>query len=159
MFSAIGRRRRSSLTYSITSVVVLMLSIVLSPPIEANAESPASAESGQAAPGRLFEMRVYTTAPGKMDNLNERFRNHTNFLFVKHGMSLIAYWTPSDKANTLIYVLAYPDREARERSWKAFMDDPEWKTAWAASKEKAGGPIVTNVDSTFMTPTNYSPIQ
>lgn len=110
------------------------------------------------ASGRVFEMRVYTTADGKLDNLHERFRDHTNRLFVKHGMSLIAYWTPQDKPNTLIYVLAYPNREARDRSWKAFMDDAEWKQVWAASKEKAGGPIVTKVESTFMTPTDYSPI-
>lgn len=109
--------------------------------------------------GRLFEMRVYTTAEGKLDNLHDRFRDHTNQLFVKHGMSLIAYWTPQEKPNTLIYILAYPDRAARDRSWEAFMDDPVWKQVWADSKKNAGGAIVTKVESTFMTPTDYSPIQ
>ncbi len=117
------------------------------------AESPAAATKA-----RLFEMRTYTTADGKLDNLHERFREHTNYLFVKHGMALIAYWTPEEKPNTLVYVLAYPDRAAREKSWKAFMDDPEWKRVWAASKEKAGGAIVTKVESVFMSATDYSPI-
>lgn len=110
------------------------------------------------AAGRLFEMRTYTTAPGKLENLHARFRDHTNALFVKHGMALLAYWVPEEKPNTLIYVLAYPDRSAREASWKAFMADPEWQRVWDASKKEAGGPIVTKIDSTFMRPTDYSPI-
>ena len=108
---------------------------------------------------RVFEQRVYTTADGKLPDLHAQFRNHTNYLFVKHGMHLIGYWTPADQPNTLIYILAYPSMEAREASWKAFMDDPEWQRVWAESKEKAGGPIVTKVESTFMTPTDYSPLQ
>src|SRR5690349_20596967 len=43
---------------------------------------------------RVFELRTYTAAEGKLDALNARFRDHTNKLFVKHGMELIGYWTP-----------------------------------------------------------------
>ena len=120
--------------------------------------STAVAAEAAAPGGRLFEMRTYTTAPGKLENLHTRFREHTNALFVKHGMVLLAYWVPEEKSNTLIYVLAYPDRKSRDASWKAFMADPEWQRVWAASKEAAGGPIVIKVDSTFMRPTDYSPI-
>lgn len=107
----------------------------------------------------LFEQRIYTTADGKLPNLHARFRDHTNYLFVKHGIQLIGYWTPTDKPNTLIYILAYPSKDAREASWKAFMADAEWQRVWAESKENAGGSIVTNVESIFMTPTDYSPIR
>ena len=118
-----------------------------------------SATSTDASPtARLFEQRVYATADGKLPNLHARFRNHTNHLFVKHGMQLIGYWTPNDKPNTLVYILAYPNKEAREKSWKSFMADPEWQKVWAESKEQAGGAIVTKVDSTYMTATDYSPI-
>ena len=123
----------------------------------ARAADPATGSSALGA--QFFEQRVYTTAPGKLPLLHKRFREHTNELFVRHGMHLIAYWTPADKDDMLIYVLAYPSREAREASWKAFMDDPEWQRVWAASKEEAGGAIVTNVASTFMVPTDYSPIR
>ena len=109
---------------------------------------------------RVFEMRTYTTAPGRLDALHARFRDHTNKIFVKHGMQLVGYWTPTDEetsSNTLIYILAYPSMEARQASWNAFRDDPDWKKAFAESK--ADGPIVTKVDSQFMTPTDYSPIK
>ena len=108
---------------------------------------------------QIYELRVYTTHPGKLEHLHARFREHTNHLFVKHGMRLIAYWTPADEDDKLIYVLAFPDAKAREASWQAFRDDPEWQKVYAESHEAAGGPIVENVDSTLMFPTDYSPIR
>ncbi|MCP4194166.1 MAG: NIPSNAP family protein [Pirellulaceae bacterium] len=124
----------------------------------AQADDDSKATAAAKSP-QVFEQRIYTTADGKLPNLHSRFRDHTNYLFVKHGMHLIGYWTPKDKPNTLIYILAYPNQEAREASWKAFMSDPEWQRVWAESKENAGGSIVTKVESIFMTPTDYSPIR
>jgi hypothetical protein len=110
--------------------------------------------------GRLFEMRTYVANDGKMADLHKRFREHTNKLFVKHGMELVGYWTPvdgPDAANTLVYILAYPNKEAREKSWKGFMADPDWQAAYKASH--AAGPLVKKVESTFLNPTDYSPIK
>ncbi len=109
---------------------------------------------------RFFEMRIYTSHPGKLADLNTRFRDHTNRLFVKHGMTLIGYWTPTEgpeAENTLIYILAYPSREARDASWKAFRADPEWIKA--STESEKNGKIVEKVESKFMTPTDYSPIK
>lgn len=110
-----------------------------------------------ASTGRVFEMRTYYTNDGKIDALHARFRNHTNHLFVKHGMTLIGYWTPVDDPTTLVYILAYPSKEAREESWKAFMADPAWQKAFKEST--ADGRLVKNIDQKFLTPTDYSPIQ
>ncbi len=105
---------------------------------------------------RLYEMRVYYAAPGKLDDLNSRFRNHTVKLFEKHGMENIGYWLPSrNDESKLVYVLAYPDKAAREKSWKAFMADPDWKAAQKASEAK--GRLVAKVESYFMEATDYSP--
>src|SRR5690349_13311946 len=55
---------------------------------------------------RCFEMRTYYAAPGKLDELHARFRDHTMKLFEKHGMSNIGYWTPvENSSHKLIYVL------------------------------------------------------
>src|SRR3954447_1991429 len=84
---------------------------------------------------RCYELRVYTAGEGKLDDLHTRFREHTCKLFEKHGMTNIGYWVAVDnKEHKLYYMLAYPSREAREKSWKAFMADPEWKAAYAASE-------------------------
>jgi hypothetical protein len=114
----------------------------------------------QAADPRVFEMRTYYTPPGKLNDLHRRFREHTNALFVKHGMQLVGYWTPAEgpeAENTLIYILAYPSRDAREKSWKAFSADPEWKAVRAESEKN--GKIVDRVESKFLNPTDYSPIR
>src|SRR5437867_10182888 len=79
----------------------------------------------------VYELRVYHTYEGKLDDLLKRFREHTTKLFEKHGMKNVAYWTPVDepaKSNMLIYILEHPSREAAAANWKAFQDDPEWKS-------------------------------
>jgi hypothetical protein len=105
---------------------------------------------------RCFEMRTYYAAPGKLDDLLARFRDHTVKLFEKHGMTNIGYWVPIDnKDNKLVYVLAFPSREARNKSFKEFGADPDWKTAAKASEEK--GKLVTKVESVFLSATAFSP--
>ena len=96
----------------------------------------------------------------KLQDLHQRFRDHTLKLFEKHGMVNIAYWTPQDPklaSNTLIYVLAHKSREAAKASWTAFINDPEWQRVKAASE--ANGKIVTKVESVFTQTTDYSPLK
>jgi len=104
---------------------------------------------------RLFEMRVYYAAEGKLDALNARFRDHTLKLFAKHGMTSLGYFVPTkNPENKLIYFLAYPSLEARDASWKAFQADPDWKAAQKASE--ANGRLLTKGESAFLTATDYS---
>jgi hypothetical protein len=139
------------------SLVAGVALVALSAGISPAQDEPAGKESADV---RCFELRIYTAHPGKLDALHARFRDHTNRLFQKHGMELIGYWTPleGDKAdNTLVYILAYPSREAREQSWKAFGSDPEWQQAYQASHKD--GPLVDKVESTLLTPTDYSALR
>lgn len=109
---------------------------------------------------RVFEVRTYTAHEGKLDTLQRRFREHTTRFFEKHGMTNIGYWRPLDAPlsdNTLIYILAYPSREAAAASWEAFRSDPDWLEARAASE--AQGPVVSRVESVFVEATDYSPIR
>ena len=128
--------------------------------VTAGLTAVAQEKKADAVKTRYFEMRTYIANPGKLDALNARFRDHTCKLFAKHGMECVGFWTPTtgeDAANTLIYILAYPSKEACESSWKAFRDDPDWKAAKAASEKD--GVLVGKVISTFMAPTDYSPIR
>lgn len=107
--------------------------------------------------GWLYELRTYTSPEGKLDALNARFRNHTMALFAKHGMKNIAYWTPTDKPNTLIYVIAHKDLDAAKASWAGFRNDPEWKKV--AEETQRDGKIVDKVESVYMKATDYSPMK
>ena len=108
---------------------------------------------------RCFEMRTYTAGPGKLDDLHNRFRKHTLQLFEKHGMESIGYWVPLDKEgkpeNKIVFLLAYPNKDARERSWQGFLDDPEWQQVFKASE--ANGALVTRVENPYLVATDYSP--
>ncbi len=109
---------------------------------------------------KLYELRIYHAAQGKLDDLNKRFREHTTKLFEKHGMRNIGYWVPADSPasqNTLIYILEHDSREAAKKSWDDFRNDPEWKKVQADSE--ADGKIVEKVESVFMTPTDYSKLK
>jgi hypothetical protein len=109
---------------------------------------------------RVYELRTYTTHPGRLPALNKRFADHTMKLFEKHGMKNEMYWTPTDeklKDNTLIYIVSHDSLEAAEKSWKAFGADPEWQKARDASE--VDGKIVAKVERVFMVRTPYSPGQ
>jgi hypothetical protein len=108
---------------------------------------------------RLFEMRIYHTLPGRLDALNARFRDHTTRLFEKHGMENVGYWVPTDepRKNQLIYILAFPDKTARDKAFKDFGADPEWNKAREASEKD--GKIVEKVESFFMKGVDYSKIK
>lgn len=110
-----------------------------------------------AADTRVFEMRVYYAAPGKLEALNARFRDHTIKLFEKNGITNIGYWVPegTNPEGKLVYVIAYPSREESKKRWQAFLNDPEWKKAYAASEKE--GKLVAKLESHFMAATDYSP--
>ena len=106
---------------------------------------------------RFFEMRTYYAAPGKLDALQARFRDHTTRLFEKHGMVNIGYWVPvTNTESKLVYLLSYPSREAREQSWKAFSADPDWQAAYKESERN--GKLVTKAEVLYLKATDFSAI-
>jgi hypothetical protein len=103
---------------------------------------------------RCFELRTYTVREGSsIDLLHSRFRDHTTALFRKHGMTIVGYWQPVTKPNVLIYILAYKDASARDKSWAAFNADPEWV------KTRTEMQVSVQVDNVFMSATDYSPLK
>ena len=108
---------------------------------------------------RIYELRTYTTLPGRLPALHKRFADHTMKLFEKHGMRNEMYWIPTDDArknNTLIYVISHESQKAADASWKAFQADPEWIKARDASE--ADGKILAKApERVFMQLTDYSP--
>ena len=109
---------------------------------------------------RVFELRTYTPAAGKMDALNARFRDHTCKLFEKHGMTNIGYWVTEGKEGAppkLVYLLAHASRDAAKKSWAAFVADPDWKAAKEESEKE--GKLVDKLESEFLAPTDYSKIK
>lgn len=130
----------------IISALAIILVCMLQFQTQAHSKDPNS---------RLFELRTYYASEGKFEDLMSRFRNHTLKYFKKHKMKLEGFWIPIDnKENKLVYVLSYPDREAREKSWKDFMADKGWIEVMKASA--VNGEIVAKVEATFLKTTDFS---
>lgn len=120
----------------------------------------APAATVHAAGNRVYEIRTYTTPPGKLEALKTRFRDHTIKVFNKYDMRSVGYWVPQDaplKDNTLIYILSHESREAAAKSWASFRADPEWVKAKAESEKD--GPLTTKVESVFADPTDFSALK
>ncbi len=126
--------------------------------LAAGAAVAALISSARAAPPGLYQMRVYYAPEGKLDQLHARFRDHTLALFAKHAMTNVGYFVPEGEnpERKLVYFLAYPDRAARDASWKAFQADPDWRAAHAASEKE--GRLVAKAVEMFLVPTDYSPV-
>jgi hypothetical protein len=105
---------------------------------------------------RCFELRTYVVnpaGPGDPDLLNKRFREQTVGFFKKHGMTMVGFWIPVTKPNTIVYMLAYKDAAARDAAWNAFQSDPGW------IKVRAEMNVSITVTNEFMIATDYSPVK
>ena len=108
----------------------------------------------------VYELRTYTPHEGKMENLLTRFRDHTLTIFESHGMENIGYWLTEKKEGEeqkLVYIISHKDKENAKANWKAFIANPKWKKAYAASIAK--GKLVKKIDSQFLTATDFSKIK
>jgi hypothetical protein len=111
---------------------------------------------------RCFELRFYTVDPtrdgvgqfkGGIDDLHKRFREGEVEVFKKNGVDVMAVWQNLDDPNTLVYLLSYKDRAAREAGWAGFNVDPKWTEL----RTKYFVPL--NAKVTFMSATDYSPLK
>jgi NIPSNAP len=122
--------------------------------------SPSIAPSTAAAP-RVFELRMYTAAEGKLAALDARYRDHTRALFAKHGITDLGYWHPLDAdkgaANTLYFLFVYDKRESAAALWDGFGHDSEWTKVKAESEK--GGKLTMAASVVFLAPTDFSPLK
>ena len=143
---------------------ILAAAVVVWPLTVAAQNGPAAATTPPCGPNlpiknvsaqsRCFELRTYTVREGSsIDLLHSRFRQYTTALFQKHGMTVIGYWQPVAKPDTLVYMLAYKDAAARDAAWAAFQADPEWV------KVRTDMQVNVTIESVFMSATDYSPLK
>jgi hypothetical protein len=108
---------------------------------------------------RVFELRVYHAVPGKLPALESRFRDTTSKLLAKHDLKVVGYWIPEGGPawdNTFVDILAYPSREEANKNWASFVADPEFQEV---IKSEQANKLVEKEDSTYMNPTDFSPMK
>jgi hypothetical protein len=104
----------------------------------------------------IYEYRSYEAVPGRLDDVDTRFRDLTIKIFDRLGIETVGFWTATGP-DRLVYLLRWTDTEERDVKWKRFLADEEWKAGKAASE--TNGPIVAGNHSEYWTPTSYSPLR
>ena len=116
-------------------------------------------EPVRADSNRVFELRVYHTVPGKLPELESRFRDIYSKLLAKHDLQVVGYWVPegaADWGNTFVYVVAHSSREQAKKNWDAMLADPEVQEA---IKSEEANKLVEKIDRMYMRPTDFSPMK
>jgi hypothetical protein len=108
---------------------------------------------------RVFELRVYHAVPGKLPALESRFRDTTSKLLAKHHLNVVGYWIPEGAPawdNTFVDILGYASPDEAKKNWAAFVADPEFQEV---IKSEQANKLVEKEESTYMRPTDFSPLK
>lgn len=100
----------------------------------------------------LYELRLYSVAPGRMADVHSRFNTHLPALFARHGVRCVGAWTAlaGPASPRFVYLMAYSDYAEREAVWQRFYEDPEW---WRIRAEtNAGHEMIEQHDLFFLKP-------
>ena len=110
----------------------------------------------------FFELRIYTTLPGKRDALAARFGDYTTGIYERHGIRNVGYWlaTSGDNADrTFVYMRGYPSRQARDERLSEAHADPEFLEVVTATERNPDTRLIESVQSLDLVPTEYSAVR
>jgi hypothetical protein len=102
----------------------------------------------------IFELRIYTIYPGKLENIKRRFEDKALAQFEKHNMVILDFWQDI-KDEKIFYLMQHEDVDTRNRDFDSFLSDPDWLEIKRVSE--LDGPIVEKVESYLMTRLPFSP--
>jgi len=109
---------------------------------------------------RIFELRTYESS-SKNYNLNkvEMFNSGEVDIFIRSGFHPVFFGEKliGQRMPNLTYMLSIGSIEERDKAWKAFNSDPQWK-GLTSSPKFSKGPNVVNVTNYFLTPEPYSQV-
>lgn len=108
--------------------------------------------------GPVYELRIYSANEGRFSNLIQRFREHTDTIFKKHGLEPVGYWTPNEgpakKRRRFIYILKHQSRYDAYRNWVNFSNDKDWERV--LDQPNFQGLLASKPVSIFLEATDYS---
>lgn len=106
----------------------------------------------------IYEYRKYIATPGNLAKVHQRFEERVVGLFERHGIDVMAYFTPVAGAsimNEVHYIVRWPDTETMTQTWERFMSDPE--VIDVVVEFDKSGPIVADAVNEIWKLTGYSP--
>ena len=105
----------------------------------------------------IRQLRIYETFEGNKAAFHARFRDHALRIMARHGFHVLSTWeTAHDGRSEFAYILEWPDLETKERAWRAFLADEEWREI-KRQTAKAHGDLVGEIEDRVLAETSYSP--
>lgn len=108
-------------------------------------------------PERVYELRSYESASEKLARNKVQMFNQGGEvkLFSRLGFNAVFYGEVVFGAHmpNLMYMTSFDNMAARDQHWKAFGNDPEWKSLSAKSEYQNN---VSHIDIIFLRPASYS---
>jgi hypothetical protein len=106
---------------------------------------------------RVYELRSYESASEKLYRNKVKMFNQGGEIniFSRLGFNAVFYSEVifGSKMPNLMYMTSFENMQSREDHWKAFSDDPAWKTLSALPEYQKN---VSHSDIYFLRPTEYS---
>lgn len=143
-------------------IVVKATALVLASLLTAQtlAEEPGifTPASPAAPPLRHYQLQLVQAAPGKLDALHARLRDHQMALMSKHGVEAIGIFTPEGEnpIRQVFVLVRFADYEKSLIGWQDFLVDPDWKKVFEESEKD--GPIVEKAGRNHLRTVYYSPV-
>ena len=109
---------------------------------------------------RIFELRTYEShGEAALHRKIEMFNSAEIGIFRRTGLRPVFFGETliGPRQPSLTYMLVFEDLAARERSWAAFRQDPEWRSLWS-TPGLTDAEIVSNVTGVLLRPAPYSQI-
>lgn len=110
----------------------------------------------------FYELRIYTTLPGKREALAARFGDYTTKIYERHGIRNVGYWLAASGEHadrTFVYMRGYPSREARDERLTAAHADPEFHEVVTSVERDLTTRLIESVQSLDLVATDYSALR
>lgn len=113
------------------------------------------------ASARIFELRTYRShslsAGAKKIEMFEAGGEIALFRRVGLTPVFFAQGLTGSHLPSLTYMLTFPDLATREKNWKAFVSDPEWKKL-STTPGYTDAEVVVDIENQILAPTKYSQV-
>lgn len=105
----------------------------------------------------IHQLRIYEIFEHNEAAFHQRFRDHAmRIMQQKYGFQFVALWESSHEGRTeFVYLLAWPDEQAKSDAWAKFMADEEWKEIKRVTSAQHGD-LVGSIEDRILVLADYS---
>ena len=105
----------------------------------------------------IQQLRIYEIFDHNKAAFHARFRDHAQRIMRGYGFRIVAMWeTKNDGRSEFAYLLTWPDLATKERAWRGFLADAEWKEIKRVTNAEHGD-LVGEIQDRVLVATSYSP--